>query len=159
MDLKEEPAYRTSRASSHHGLNLRMDERRTRLRFEGFQLERFPDGRCKAEVRMAWKGNRRFIGESRGTQTMEGEIRASAEAALAAISQSAKGRMEFTLRGAKAVRAFDAWLVVVCVDARGPGKPQRLWGAFPCTDENTGRAAVLAALDSTNRILEKYLTG
>jgi hypothetical protein len=67
--------------------------------------------------------------------------------------------MKFTLRGAKAVRAFDAWLVVVSVDARGPGKPQRLWGAFPCTDENTGRAAVLAALDSTNRTLEKYLTG
>jgi hypothetical protein len=136
-----------------------MDERRTRLRFEEFQLERFPNGRCRAEVRLAWKGNRRFIGESQGTQTMEGEIRASAEAALAAISQSTKGKMEFTLRGAKAFRAFDAWLVVVSVNARGPGRSQRLWGAFPCTDENTGRAAVLAALDSTNRILERYLGG
>jgi len=134
-----------------------MDERRTRLRFEEFLLERFPDGRCRAEVRMAWTGERKFIGEARGTQTMEGEIRTSAEAALAAVAQSTKGKLGLTLRGAKAFRAFDAWMVVVSVDARGPEGNRRLWGAFPCTDENTARAAVLAVLDSTNRIMEKYL--
>jgi hypothetical protein len=134
-----------------------MDERRTRLRFEEFLLERSPDGRCRAEVRMAWTGDRRFIGEARGIQTMEGEIRASAEAALAAVAQSTGGRVEFSLRGAKAFRAFDAWMVVVSVSARSAEEERRLWGAFPCTDENTGRAAVLAILDSTNRLLERYL--
>lgn len=135
-----------------------MDERRTRLRFEEFQLERFPDGRCRAQVRMAWTGQRRFIGEATGTQTMEGEIRASAEAALAAVAQATGGRLELRLRGTKAFRAFDAWMVVVSVNAQAPGESRRLWGAFPCTNEDTGRAAVLAVLDSTNRILERYLT-
>ena len=134
-----------------------MDERRTRLRFEEFLLERFPDGRCRAEVRMAWIGARRFIGEARGIQTMEGEIRASAEAALAAVAQAAGGRVELKLRGAKAFRAFDAWMVVVSVNARSAEESRRLWGSVPCTDENTGRAAVLAILDSTNRLFEKVL--
>jgi len=62
---------------------------------------------------MAWTGERKFIGEARGTQTMEGEIRTSAEAALAAVAQSTKGKLGLTLRGAKAFRAFDAWMVVV----------------------------------------------
>lgn len=134
-----------------------MDERRTRLRFEEYLLERFPDGRCRAEVRMAWKGSRRFIGEARGTQTMEGEIRASAEAALVAVAQSVGGRLELKLRGAKAFRAFDAWMIVVSVNARSADEDRRLWGSVPCTDDKTGRAAVLAILDSTNRLLEKYL--
>lgn len=134
-----------------------MDERRTRLRFEEFLLERSPDGRCRAEVRMAWIGVRRFIGEARGIQTMEGEIRASAEAALAAVAQAAGGRIDLNLRGAKAFRAFDAWMVVVSVNARSAEESRRLWGSVPCTDENTGRAAVLAILDSTNRLLEKFL--
>jgi hypothetical protein len=134
-----------------------MDERRTRLRFEEFLLERFPDGQCRAEVRMAWTGERRFIGEASGTQTMEGEIRASAEAALVAVAQSTGGRLDLALRGAKAFRAFDAWMVVVSVNARSGNESRRLWGAFPCTDENTGRAAVLAVLDSTNRLMERYL--
>jgi hypothetical protein len=106
---------------------------------------------------MSWTGQRRFIGEATGTQTMEGEIRASAEAALAAIAQSTEGRLKLGLRGAKAFRAFDAWMVVVSVNARTTEDTRRLWGAFPCTDEDTGRAAVLAVLDSTNRILERYL--
>ncbi len=134
-----------------------MDERRTRLRFEEFLLERFPDGRCRSEVRLAWKGARRFIGEARGTQTMEGEIRASAEAALVAVAQATGGRLDLKLRGAKAFRAFDAWMVVVSVNARSTEESRRLWGSVPCTDENTGRSAVLAVLDSTNRLLEKFL--
>lgn len=134
-----------------------MDERRTRLRFEEFMLERFPDGRCRAEVRMAWTKDRRFIGEAWGTQTMEGEVRASADAALAAVAQSTAGSLDLTLRGAKAFKAFDAWMVVVSVNASSPEESQRLWGAFPCVDERMGRAAVLAVLDSTNRILERYL--
>lgn len=134
-----------------------MDERRTRLRFEEYLLERFPDGRCRAEVRMAWTRDRRFIGEAWGTQTMEGEIRASADAALAAVTQSTGGTLELTLRGAKAFKAFDAWMVVVSVNARSSEGTRRLWGAFPCVDEGTGRGAVLAVLDSTNRILAQYL--
>lgn len=88
---------------------------------------------------------------------MEGEIRASAEAALVAVAQATEGRLELSLRGAKAFRAFDAWMVVVSVNARSTDEDRRLWGACPCADENTGRAAVLAVLDSTNRILERYL--
>ena len=59
------------------------EDSRTRLRFEDFGLVRFPNGRSKVRVRMDWTQGRSYSGESEGNQTLEGEVRAAAEAALA----------------------------------------------------------------------------
>jgi hypothetical protein len=61
------------------------------------------------------------------------------------------------LRGAKALRVFDSWVVVVMVRCSFNGVIQRLLGAYPCPDEDTPRGAVMAVLDATNRIMANHL--
>jgi len=133
------------------------EDRRSRLRFDDFELERFPDGRCRAWVQTEWTRGQLFHGEAEGTQTLEGEVRTAATAALAAVTNATGGGLSLELRGAKAVRAFDAWIVVVSIQAQSEEGSPRLMGAFPCPDENTARGAVMAVLDATNRIIERYL--
>ena len=133
------------------------ENRRSRLRFDDFELERFPDGRCRAWVQTEWTRGQLFNGEAEGTQTLEGEVRTAATATLAAVTSATGGRLSLELRGAKAVRAFDAWIVVVSVKAQSEEEIHRLMGAFPCPGEDTAHGAVMAVLDATNRIMERYL--
>lgn len=130
---------------------------RERLKFREFELSRFPNGQCRAFVRVDWTQGRSFSGEADGNQTLEGEVRAAAQATLEAVMGATDGPVELELRGAKALRVFDAWLVVVMVRAWVEGHAVQLLGAYPCPDEDTPRGAVLAALDATNRILTRHL--
>ncbi len=135
------------------------DEQRERLSFEDFQLDRFPNGRSRARVRVGWTGDRSYSGEAEGNQTLEGEVRSAAVATLKAASGATEGRLDLDLRGAKALRVFDAWVVVVMVRAWIDDKPLQLLGAYPCPDEDTPRGAAMAVLDATNRVLRGFLTG
>jgi hypothetical protein len=101
---------------------------------------------------------RSYSGESEGNQTLEGEVRASAEAALQAAMGATGGTLDLDLRGTKALRVFDSWVVVVMVRAWIDGEPRQLLGAYPCPDDDTARGAVVAALDAINRVLSRYLT-
>jgi len=134
------------------------DERRERLRFENFQLIRFPNGRSRAQVRVDWTQGRTYSGEAEGHQTLEGEVRSAADATLKAAEGATEGRLELDLRGAKALRVFDAWVVVVMVRTWIYDKPVQLLGAYPCPDEDTPRGAAMAVLDATNRVIRGYLT-
>jgi hypothetical protein len=133
-------------------------ERRERLKFEDFELVRFPNGRSRIRVRMDWTRGRSYSGEAEGNQTLEGEVRAAADAALQAAAGSTEGELDLTLRGAKALRVFDSWIVVVMVRAWVDDTPLQLLGAYPCPDEDTPRGAVMAVLDATNRVLLSYLS-
>ncbi|MBT8397115.1 MAG: hypothetical protein HKO65_12675 [Gemmatimonadetes bacterium] len=133
------------------------DESRSRLKFDDFELVRFPNGRTRVRVRMDWTHGRTFSGESEGNQTLEGEVRAAAEAALEAAAGATGGRLDLDLRGTKALRVFDAWVVVVMVRAWTGEDPLQLLGAYPCPDDDTARGAVLAVLDATNRVMESFL--
>jgi hypothetical protein len=106
---------------------------------------------------LEWTRDRVFEGQWEGTQTLEGEIRAAALAALPAVAQATGGRLSFELRGVKAFRAFDSWLVVVSLEGRSDTEIRRLLGSYPCPDDNTARGAVIAVLDATNRMVEPYL--
>ncbi|MGD2121933.1 MAG: hypothetical protein PVJ76_09315 [Gemmatimonadota bacterium] len=130
---------------------------RTRLRFEDFELVRLPNGRARIRVRMDWTEGRSYSGEAEGNQTLEGEVRAAAEAALEAAVGATQGELDLDLRGTKALRVFDSWVVVVMVRAWTGNDPIQLLGACPCPDEDTARGAVLAVLDATNRVLERFL--
>lgn len=130
---------------------------RERLKFEDFDLARFPNGRTRVRVKMGWTEGRSFLGEAEGNQTLEGEVRAAAEAALRAATGATEGKLELGLRGAKALRVFDAWIAVVMVRVRREGEPLQLLGAFPCPEEDMARGAVMAVLDATNRMLQGYL--
>jgi hypothetical protein len=133
------------------------DPRRERLRLDGFELLQFPDGRCKAQVRTEWIGGHVYMGEAEGSRTPEGELRASARATLLAAQAATRGQLEFQLRGVKALRVFDEWMVVVSVRTDWEDLPTRLLGVCPCGDDDTARGAVMAVLDATNRILQRYL--
>ena len=132
-------------------------ESRKRLRFEDFQLVRYPNGRSQVTVRMDWTQGRSYSGESEGNQTLEGEVRAAAEAALEAAARATGDRLDLDLRGTKALRVFDSWVVVVMVRAWTGEDPLQLLGAYPCPDDDTARGAVLAVLDGTNRVLARFL--
>jgi hypothetical protein len=133
-------------------------ERRERLSFEDFQLVRFPNGRSRFRVRMDWTQGRSYSGEAEGNQTLEGEVRAAADAALKAAAGATEGQLNLDLRGTKALKVFDSWVVVVMVRAWIEDEPLQLLGAYPCPDEDTPRGAVMAVLDATNRVLRQYLT-
>lgn len=133
------------------------EEKRQRLRFESFEVEDFPNGRCRARVVLEWTGEVRFEGTSEGSSTLEGGLQVGAQATLQAASKAAGEEVSLSLRGVKAIRAFDAWLVVVSVRGRSDKETYRLLGAYPCPGDDTVRGAAMAILDATNRVLPRFI--
>ena len=64
--------------------------------------------------------------------------------------------MVFELLGVKAVRAFDATVVIVSLSTNGEGTDRRVVGSV-LTEDDAARAAALAVLNATNRILGNRL--
>jgi predicted RNase H-like nuclease (RuvC/YqgF family) len=65
--------------------------------------------------------------------------------------------VSFELLGVKAVRAFDATVVIVSLATHGgESSDQRVVGSV-LTEVDPGRAAALAVLNATNRILGNRL--
>ena len=131
-----------------------LETARQRLRFDNLVHETTPDGRCRMAVHLEWCG-RAIVGEAEGLETHHGRVRASAEACLDAAVSAAGKRVHLSLKGVKAVRAFDGWVVVVRVLGEVGVRSFQLLGASSCeTEEGLERSAGLAVLDATNRILE-----
>jgi hypothetical protein len=113
-----------------------------RLRFAEFVLDRLPNGRCRAK----------------GLASQAGELRCAAEACVKALGQAvAQSGLRFELLGVKAVRAFDATVVIVSLATTGgDSSDQRVVGSV-LTETDPARAAALAVLNATNRILGNRL--
>jgi hypothetical protein len=126
-----------------------------RLRFAEFVLDRLPNGRCRAKVGLTWKDSEAFTGESEGLCSQAGELRCAAQACVNALRQAVQGETAFELLGVKAVRAFDATVVIVSLATTAEGD-QRVVGSV-LTEDDPGRAAALAVLNATNRILGNRL--
>ena len=108
-------------------------------------------------VRMEWRG-REIQGEAEGIATREGDLRMGARASLDTIRQVSAEVVEAHLVGVKAVRAFDAWVVIAAVRARAGESDYRLLGAKACdAEDDLPRGAAIAVLDALNRVLEKAL--
>jgi hypothetical protein len=127
-----------------------------RLRFAEFTLDRLPNGRCRARVGLTWKESEQFTGESEGLASQAGELRTAAEACVRALTEAVQGGMGFELLGVKAVRAFDATVVIVSLAVQGEGSGHRVVGSY-LTENDTARGAALAVLNATNRILGNRL--
>jgi len=127
-----------------------------RLRFAEFTLDRLPNGRCRARVGLTWKESEQFTGESEGLGSQAGELRTAAEACVRALTDAVQGGMGFELLGVKAVRAFDATVVIVSLAVQGEGSGHRVVGSY-LTENDTARGAALAVLNATNRILGNRL--
>jgi hypothetical protein len=126
-----------------------------RLRFAEFVLDRLPNGRCRAKVGLTWRDSEAFTGESEGLCSQAGELRCAAQACVNALCQAVQGEAAFELLGVKAVRAFDATVVIVSLATTAEGD-QRVVGSV-LTEDDPGRAAALAVLNATNRILGNRL--
>lgn len=129
--------------------------RRERLRFTTFQFTRSTDGSCRAEVEFEWVDGQTVRGASSGPSSPTVDLRVAAEAALRAIEAFSEGGMSFELIGVKAIRAFDANVVIVSVGNCREG-PHRLLGSCLVEDDPV-RGAVLAVLSATNRVLGNFI--
>jgi hypothetical protein len=109
-------------------------------------------------VGLTWRDSEQFTGEGEGLASQAGELRCAAQACVVALGQAVPGGMTFELLGVKAVRAFDATVVIVslAVHGEGEGSGQRVVGSY-LTDADSARGAALAVLNATNRILGNRL--
>lgn len=126
-----------------------------RLRFAEFEIERLPSGRCRASVLLTHEG-KEHRGESAGLASQAGEMRCAAEATVEALSRSTGGKLTLEIVGVKSVRVFDSMVVIVSISVRGEGAPPRVVGSC-LTEGDIARAAALAVLNATNRILGNRL--
>jgi len=126
-----------------------------RLCFKDFEFQRLPSGRCRAKVVLTWADGRQFTGESEGVISQAGELRCCAAATVRALERVVQPRLGFELLGVKAVRAFDAVVVIVSLSARQETRASRLVGAYLAEDDPP-RGAALAVLNATNRILGNF---
>src|SRR5438105_1922661 len=126
-----------------------------RIRFQDFQFQKLASGRCRAKVVLTWADGRQFTGESDGVISQAGELRCCAEATVRALERVVQPRLGFELLGVKAVRAFDATVIIVSLSARQEARASRLVGAC-LTETDVPRGAALAVLNATNRILGTF---
>jgi len=128
-----------------------------RLRFQTFGFDRLADGRCCARVHLSWADGRDFMGETEGMSSPAGELRCAAEAAVQALQQAVEREVVLELLGVKSVRAFDATVVIVSLSVRSEGNAWRMVGSY-LTETDPPRAAALAVMNATNRVLGNYVT-
>jgi hypothetical protein len=126
-----------------------------RLRFQDFAFQRLASGRCHAKVVLTWADGRQFTGEAEGVISQTGELRCCAEATVHALERAVQPKLGFELLGVKAVRAFDAVVVIVSLSARQEARSSRLVGAY-LAETDAPRGAALAVLNATNRILGNF---
>ena len=131
--------------------------KRERLRFRDFQFTRTPAGQCSAVVELEWLDGVRVTGSASGQSSPMGDLRIAAEAALAALTTFAEGQLEFELIGIKAMRAFDANIVIVSVEVKKGDGPRKLLGCY-LAERDPIRASVIAVLNSTNRLLGNFIS-
>lgn len=124
-----------------------------RVKFADFVMDRLANGRCRAKVVLTWHDMEDYVGESEGLGSQAGELRCAAEACVTALARAVKGEVKFELLGVKAVRAFDANVVIVSLALPNESPGQRLVGCYLTPDADPSKGAALAVLNATNRIL------
>ena len=130
--------------------------KRERLRFVDFHFTRTPAGQCTAEVELEWLEGSRVRGTASGQSSPMGDLRIAAEAALRALETFTEGGLQLELIGIKAMRAFDANIIIVSVGVlRGEG-PRKLLGCY-LAERDPIRASVVAVLNATNRLLGNFI--
>lgn len=132
-----------------------MSQPRSRPRFDGLAITSAPGGRCQIGVKLEWYGE--VIERSvTGIATQQGRLRAASQAALDSALEVVRHRAQLSLVGVKAVRAFDGWVAIVRVNGEVSGRAYRLLGSAACEEEeDLARAAAIAVLNATNRVLEQ----
>lgn len=137
-----------------HVTYLGAAEPRRRVRFVAATVDSSRVGRAVARVELEWAGQV-HTGELEGETGPAPEQRLAALATLEALGKVLEGRVRFQLVGIKPMRAFDADVVVALLKSDVDGRS--LIGAA-LTADDPNRAASVAVLNATNRILGNYLS-
>ncbi len=123
-----------------------------RLKFVNLEFENTSEGR-QAKVTLGMQPDLMFIGTADCSEAAGGELRCAALATVHAIHQTAsESERILELIGARAVKAFDATVVIVSLWARLGGGKRRLVGSYIAEDDEA-KGAALAVLNATNRLL------
>lgn len=130
--------------------------KRERLRFTNFTFSRTPAGLCTAEVELEWLDGLRVVGKASGQSSPVSDLRVAAEAGIAAIEKFTEGGLQLELLGVKALRAFDANIVIVSVEVKRGEGPARLLGSH-LAEHDPVRSSVVAVLNATNRVLGNFI--
>lgn len=131
-------------------------DRPERVRCHAVHSRMTQDSQCQIRVELEWTAGNYVEGEGAGTSTPHGILRAGAAAGVEAVSKLAGGRLSLDLRGVKIVRAFDTVVVIVALRGGSEDRNYELIGSTAAPDGDLAHGAVLAVLDATNRILERY---
>lgn len=123
-----------------------------RLIFNDFEFERFPNGLCRARVDLGRRSGDAYTATVEGSGSTTGALRCAAQASLAALEQAVQARYSFQFVGVKTVSAFDSVIVIVALAASREGASRRLVGSY-VTEHDATRAAAIAVLNATNRLL------
>jgi hypothetical protein len=135
-----------------------------RLRFGSLEHRTLPNSRFQVQVTLRGRENQPFMGTAEGTSLAEGRMRAGAEATIQALVSYLDGTLALSFRGARTIRSFDSYVVVVALRAhsgeRARGQEEEpeelsLIGCVAISDRNLARGAALAVLNASNRIMER----
>ena len=127
---------------------VRLQALRRSVVFKSLEIETASEHRVRLRVTFLVNGEETHADEE-AADTVRARMLGAARAALRVLSALlAKGVME--LEGVKVTDAFDSRLAVVGVQAVEGRDPETVLGTAPIR-ESPERAAVLAALDATNR--------
>jgi hypothetical protein len=135
-----------------------------RLRFGSLEHQTLPNSRFQVQVTLHGREDQPFTGTAEGTNLAEGRMRAGAEATMQALATYLDGALALSFRGARTIRSFDSYVVVVALRAQSGEKATEqgeepedlsLIGCVAISDRDLARGAVLAVLNASNRILER----
>ena len=127
---------------------------RTRVRFVECSFELLGPAHAAGRVVLEWEGESVEMAAEGETGPMA-MLRLPAIATLRALGHITTGNFEARLVGVKQVRVFDGDMIVVLLHS--PQAPHRqMIGACLVTDQ-PARAAALAVLNATNRVMGNYL--
>lgn len=126
-----------------------------RVRFAGVSLERPRVGYAQVRVQLEWQGQQ-YEGAAEGEGGAPGELRVCAHATLRALEAVLAGQVTLDLVGIKGIRIFDHDLIAVLL--RCPQAPDRRLIGSALVLTELERAASVAVLNATNRLLGNYLS-
>lgn len=128
-------------------------QRAPRIRFSGVQRVPVGVGECRIRIRLDAPALGVQVGVADGTASMEGELRAAAEATLDALRRAAPLKDgSLSLREVAPFDAFGKPAVMVSIALEMGAQSRSLIGFSPLGDD-PARATALAILSATNRVL------
>lgn len=129
--------------------------RRHRVRFVRAMVESESTARAMATVALEWNGAM-FEENEEGDASPVSALRLCAGATIRALEALIEGALQFQLVGIKTVHVFDGDLVVALLRTEQMPGRQLIGTALVSFDPH--RAAALAVLNATNRVLGNYLS-